>query len=632
METIQVSIRIRPFLSYEDETNTTIQTFEDDNRKIILAKNNKKFVSHFDRIFPQNSKQEDVYNFINPIISLTLKGINSTILAYGQTGSGKTYTMFGEDFTMNDNYNGKLFSKRIKKDKYNFLVDQEFVIDPFSNTNGIIPRVILDLFKYKNKSKTVITCSYIQVYNERIYDLLTDNTFKKPEKNLNFETAINNNRSEKVIDQENLKIRDDKKLGPVVDGALELEANNFYDVFQMLRTGELNRKKRQTNKNEMSSRSHSIFMIYYNNKEEKKKAKISLCDLAGSEKYESSEHYKQVHFNELKSINKSLSILGNVIHALAKKKKVHIPYKDSTLTHLLSKNLEQKTYLIATISPSDNNFEDSLNTLNFADRSHIVSTKVTPNNFEDNLLDSGLDKITIKKLSQELKELRQLLKIRSKRGTLEPIQQELIKLKEENSELKRLLNNPNVQKLIQENEYLRKELQKYSVSQTPYDLTEKTESNQFSTFTYDNYNYYKYDLSPKNKYKSNKNLYDNLNNNDILTNAGKNIISSHDFSNKKLGKNKNNYISYINNGRGKSSKVSIHNNIIDNTNKKLKMYDDLQMKSKLRTEELVDLISNKDSKNKRNKGKKIGSYDFLNNDIVDDINNFDIGNDEDFDV
>ena len=66
METIQVSIRIRPFLSYEDETNTTIQTFEDDNRKIILAKNNKKFVSHFDRIFPQNSKQEDVYNFINP--------------------------------------------------------------------------------------------------------------------------------------------------------------------------------------------------------------------------------------------------------------------------------------------------------------------------------------------------------------------------------------------------------------------------------------------------------------------------------------------------------------------------------------------------------------------------------------
>ena len=601
-----MSIRIRPFLSYEDETNTTIQTFEDDNRKIILAKNNKKFVSHFDRIFPQNSKQEDVYNFINPIISLTLKGINSTILAYGQTGSGKTYTMFGEDFTMNDNYNGKLFSKRIKKDKYNFLVDQEFVIDPFSNTNGIIPRVILDLFKYKNKSKTVITCSYIQVYNERIYDLLTDNTFKKPEKNLNFETAINNNRSEKIIDQENLKIRDDKKLGPVVDGALELEANNFYDVFQMLRTGELNRKKRQTNKNEMSSRSHSIFMIYYNNKEEKKKAKISLCDLAGSEKYESSEHYKQVHFNELKSINKSLSILGNVIHALAKKKKVHIPYKDSTLTHLLSKNLEQKTYLIATISPSDNNFEDSLNTLNFADRSHIVSTKVTPNNFEDNLLDSGLDKITIKKLSQELKELRQLLKIRIKRGTLEPIQQELIKLKEENSELKRLLNNPNVQKLIQENEYLRKELQKYSVSQTPYDLTEKTESNQFSSYTSDlNLKQFKIALSPRNN-SSKINVDDNENH--ILSNAGKNIISSQDFNNKKIiNKKKSNYISYINSGRKQSSNISDNDRIIEMTNRKLKMYDELQRKTKNKEEQLISKINSRNY----NQGKSFKSHDLF---------------------
>ena len=293
MESIKVAIRIRPFLPYETETNTTIQTFEDDNRKIILAKNSKKFVSHFDRIFPENSTQESIFEFIKPIIDTTLKGINSTILAYGQTGSGKTYTMFGEDFTMNDNYN-KINSKKLKKDKYNFLVDKDFIIDPFSKTNGIIPRVILELFKYKQSS--IITCSYIQVYNEKIYDLLIDNTFKKDNnKNINFETGLNNNRTEKIIDQENLKIRDDKKYGPIVDGALELEANNFFDVFQMLRIGELNRKKRHTNKNELSSRSHSIFIIYYNNKQERKTSKIYLCDLAGSEKYDTNENYKQVH-------------------------------------------------------------------------------------------------------------------------------------------------------------------------------------------------------------------------------------------------------------------------------------------------------------------------------------------------
>ena len=631
MESIKVAVRIRPFLPFETETNTTIQTFEDDNTKIILAKNSKKFISNFDRIFPENSTQESIFEFIKPIIETTLKGINSTILAYGQTGSGKTYTMFGKDFTMNDNYYDKKNSNKLKKDKYNFLVDKDFIIDPFSETNGIIPRVVLELFKYKQSS--IITCSYIQVYNEKIYDLLIDNTFKEENnKNLNFETGINNNRTEKIIDQENLKIRDDKKYGPIVDGALELEANNFFDVFQMLRIGELNRKKRHTNKNELSSRSHSIFIIYYNNKQERKTSKIYLCDLAGSEKYDTNENYKQVHFNELKSINKSLSILGNVIHALAKKKKVHIPYKDSTLTHLLSKSLDSKTFLISTISPSDSNFEDSLNTLSFADRAHAVSTKVIPNTFEENLLDgNGMDKITIKKLSQELKELRQLLKIRSKRGTLDPIQKELMKLKEENIELKKSLNNPNIQKLIKENELLRKELQKYSFSQTPHNLTENTESNQFSTFTYDNYNNFKYDLSPNNYYKSNKNLYDNINSNDIFSSAGKNIISSQDFSNKKLGKNKNNYISYINNGRGKSSKLPINNNLIDISNKKLKMYDDLQMKNKLKTEELVNEMNNKNFKIKKNKEKKVMNDDFPNDDD-DEIKNFDIGNDEDFDV
>ena len=202
MESIKVAIRIRPFLPYETETNTTIQTFEEDPTKIILAKNTKKFVSNFDRVFPENSTQESIFEFIKPIIDATLKGINSTILAYGQTGSGKTYTMFGEDFTMNESYNNKN-GKKLKKDKFNFLVDKDFIIDPFSKTNGIIPRVVLELFKYKQSS--IITCSYIQVYNEKIYDLLIDNTFKEEDnKNLNFETGINNNRTEKIINQENL--------------------------------------------------------------------------------------------------------------------------------------------------------------------------------------------------------------------------------------------------------------------------------------------------------------------------------------------------------------------------------------------------------------------------------------------
>ena len=602
MESIKVGIRIRPFLPYENERNTTIETFEEDKTKIILSKNNKRFISNFDRIFPENSTQENIYNFINPILESIYKGINSTILAYGQTGSGKTFTMFGEDFTMNENN----ILQKLKKDKFNFLIDTNFVVDPFKTSNGIIPRLILDLFKNKNKS-IVITCSYIQIYNEKIYDLLIDNSFKEiVNLKTNFDTSLNNNKTEKIIEQENLKIRENKKLGTIIEGALELEANNFYDIFQYLRIGELNRKKRQTNKNLMSSRSHSIFIIYYNNKTEKKISKISLCDLAGSEKYESREKYKLVHLNELKSINKSLSILGNVINCLAKKKK-HIPYKDSILTNLLYKCLISKTYLIATISPSDNNFEESLNTLNFADRAHIIQTKLKSNNFEDNYLDGNYDKISIKKLSDELKNLRQLLKIRNKRGNLEPIQEELIKLKEENNNLKRKLYDYNLQNLIKENKYLRKELKRISTSQTPKVLSQNTESNQFLSFTIDNnYNSFvsnnnnniRYDFSPFKKTNiSNKNLYENLKQNS-LSNVGKNIISSNNFH------KKNSYISYINinnnnKERGKSTKLRKLNNI-DNINRKIKLLDNLQMHSKMRTELLIKEMENKGLNKKKN--------------------------------
>ena len=127
----------------------------------------------------------------------------------------------------------------------------------------------------------------------------------------------NKNQSEKIFDQQPLKLRDDNYRGVVIEGALEIIVNTFYDVFQLLRIGELNRKKRQTNKNDMSSRSHTIFIIYYTNLTQQLTSKICLCDLAGSEKYNNRENYKITHFNELKSINKSLSALGSVIHALS---------------------------------------------------------------------------------------------------------------------------------------------------------------------------------------------------------------------------------------------------------------------------------------------------------------------------
>ena len=85
--------------------------------------------------------------------------------------------MFGAEWTFNFLNNN--LNRKIIKDEFNFLIDKDFILDPFSSTNGIIPRIIFELFdiinKEKKNEKIKISCSYIQVYNERIYDLLVDN-------------------------------------------------------------------------------------------------------------------------------------------------------------------------------------------------------------------------------------------------------------------------------------------------------------------------------------------------------------------------------------------------------------------------------------------------------------------------
>ena len=173
--------------------------------------------------------------------------------------------------------------------------------------------------------------------------------------------------------------------------------------------------------------------------------------------------------------------------------------------------------------------------------------------------------------------------------------------------MKRKLYDYNLQNLIKENKYLRKELKRISTSQTPKVLSQNTESNQFLSFTIDNnYNSFvsnnnnniRYDFSPFKKTNiSNKNLYENLKQNS-LSNVGKNIISSNNFH------KKNSYISYINinnnnKERGKSTKLRKLNNI-DNINRKIKLLDNLQMHSKMRTELLIKEMENKGLNKKKN--------------------------------
>ena len=595
MERIKVAIRLRPFLQNENESNTGINMNPDDDKTIMITKSLKTFRGTFDKILSVDSTQKDVFDFIKPCLSNIKKGNNCTILAYGQTGSGKTYTMFGGDWSFNDNLAFSEKKKNLQKDEYNFILNKELVIDPFSETNGIIPNLIMNLFSIYNNNKNNeenkdnsnlnIKCSYIQVYNEKIYDLL-DNlnelNSKKP-----FLVMTGRNKREKLLNQESLKIKYDKNKGMILEGVNEINTNSFYDLFEILVQGETNRKIRQTNKNDMSSRSHTIFIIDIEDNNSKINSKIKLCDLAGSERFNSSETYNKEHIYELCNINKSLFILGNIIHLLASKKRNQkfIPYKDSKLTQILEDSLSGNSsiYLIATISPKDENFNETINTLKFADKAHEVMISMSPKDAINNDIFGEGNKKEIFKLYKELSELKQLLLLREKRGNLNPLQAQFLQLKKENSQLKKFLggdNNINIfEKLIKENNYLKREIKEL----TSQNLILKNENNIYSKEN--NINDYN-DMILDFKKKTFKNsLSDN------------NIFNNYDYNRKIFSKNISNSNTLINTGNIIISKKNqkIINDIIRNNTYKIKKGS---MKEKGDNISLPNLFLSKQNSNK----------------------------------
>ena len=144
-----------------------------------------------------------------------------------------------------------------------------------------------------------------------------------------------------------------------------------------------------------------------------KRAKLNLCDLAGSEKINKEEDMVNGHFMELKTINLSLTTLGKVISALAKSKKaIHVPYRDSKITRLLQDSIggNTKTYLIATVNPLKDHVEETISTLKFADRARQVMVRAKANEI------SAVDDALVQKLQREVAHLREILSIRRKGG------------------------------------------------------------------------------------------------------------------------------------------------------------------------------------------------------------------------
>ena len=129
---------------------------------------------------------------------------------------------------------------------------------------------------------------------------------------------------------------------------------------------------------------------------------MNLVDLAGSER-QSKTQAEGIRLKEATKINLSLSALGNVISALVDAKSSHIPYRDSKLTRLLQDSLggNTKTVMIAAISPSDFNYDETLSTLRYASRAKAIKNQPRVNEDPKDAL--------LKEYEEEIKKLKQLL-------------------------------------------------------------------------------------------------------------------------------------------------------------------------------------------------------------------------------
>ena len=471
-EKVRVCVRIRPFLHYENGTQSESPLIvdKDDERKISIGKGVNYYTSYYDKIFFDNSTQEDVYEYIDICKLDSQRGINCTILAYGQTGSGKTYTIFGDKWTSSNGLNDNEY---IIKDEYDFVYNKNISYDSEHQGNGIIPRLVYDYFhpsgndndSSTNISNYDITVSFVQIYNEKVYDLLTDPTVYNDNNNKpKFRIGGKHTYSTITpIKTPHLIIKENKAIGVYIENLTQITLYSYEQCMNLLMLGENSRKKRQTTKNEMSSRSHTVFMLMINSKQPNDKgvytsSRINICDLAGSEKYDQRFKYNSLHLQEMININKSLSTLGNVINALVNKKN-YIPYKDSKLTQLLQNSLggNTRTILIATVSPLLSSYDETISTLKFADRAHSLFTKLEINTNVAGIkgltisnvnLDNKNSGIIIDKLTKEVNELKQLLNIRQRNGIVndigsddkrKEIENEIIQLRKENMELRKAL-------------------------------------------------------------------------------------------------------------------------------------------------------------------------------------------------
>lgn len=332
----------------------------------------------FDKVFREDSTQSAVYDdVVAPLASYALEGFNCALIAYGQTGSGKTHTMMGAcDY------------RREKAHKS----QEKTGVSSQDDVSGMIHRLIKDVFHLIDESAAtveyIVRCSYVEIYLEKVLDLLNPV-----------------NRSIQIVSSEQYTPIGRTDISPTnegvrLHGASEACCFDESDVTSLLVRGNACRTVSSTRMNTDSSRSHAIFIMKLEQRDNitgiSKMSQLLMVDLAGSElggkdQVVSGTRGTAVH-QEARMINKSLSLLNKVVKIVVKNQSTssgkdfdgplgEVPYRQSKLTHLLQDAFggNCRTSVILTASPASYNIAESLRTLKFGKFCKSVKNFVKPN-------------------------------------------------------------------------------------------------------------------------------------------------------------------------------------------------------------------------------------------------------------
>lgn len=421
---VRVLVRARPLLPSELDKGSQASLLHLDTREGKVSLVNKQGgTSNFaaDHVCDSRASQDDIFRLgqLHEMVGAVAEGYNATVFAYGQTGSGKTFTMEGYEYNQTP-----------KGPVVNFDTPRERL--------GVVPRTVNALFEAiqaRNSAaapgapKYRVLCNFVQIYKEQVLDLLNP--------------AVGPSGSQPVFGggggsgdaPRGLKLRWSPQKEFFVDNLFIEEVETADDALHLFQKGVRNKRMAETRMNSASSRSHCMLTLQVQQLATDRaehvlaEGRLTLVDLAGSERQHALiDATSKAGMAESVQINKSLFTLRKVILSLSEAAaaaqdpsaggsngkggngKLHVPYRDSTLTRLLKPALGGNchTLMVACLSPSDAHCEENASTLAYAARARAI-TNAPVVNLDPHTAQVAALKKEILRLKQEVARLTQII-------------------------------------------------------------------------------------------------------------------------------------------------------------------------------------------------------------------------------